>query len=75
MPYTPIYEQTPVVGNDYKADGSMGFKSEVSSVLSNFARGGSLSTAMESILMNQTVREQFLDSVMESITTSPTRSA
>lgn len=71
MPYTPIYEQTPVVGNDYKADGSMGFKSEVSSVLSNFARGGSLSTAMESILMNQTVREQFLDSVMESITTSP----
>ena len=63
--YTPVMEQTQMIGNDYKSDDSMGFKNEVSSILNNYTRKGvGLSSAMEQVLTSPTARAQFLDSVM-----------
>ncbi len=72
MPFDPVTESTAVVGNDYRADTSMGFKNEVKSVLDSYTRNGtSLYSAMEQIMVSPTRRAQFLDAVMESITSSP----
>lgn len=69
---TPTFETTQVVGNDYSADRSHGFKSEVSGVLESYqAHGTSVSDLMQQVMFNQTAREQFMDTVMESITASP----
>lgn len=67
----PMTNTTPVVGNDYKSDSSQGFKSEVSAILGSYTRTNTLAGAMEQIMSSPTARGQFLDAVMESITTSP----
>ena len=70
--YTPAMQETPVVGNDYASDSSMGFKSEVAHVLESYqARGTSLNDLMQRVLYSNTARHEFMDNVMESITSSP----
>lgn len=70
--YMPAMNDTQVAGNDYASDSSMGFKAEVSKVLESYAaHGASVSDMMQRVLFSETAREQFLDTVMESISDSP----
>ena len=70
--YIPAMNDTQVAGNDYASDSSMGFKAEVSKVLESYAAHGvSVSDMMHQVLTSPTAREQFLDTVMESISDSP----
>jgi hypothetical protein len=70
--YVPTMGDTHVAGNDYASDRSMGFKAEVSAVLESYQqRGTSLNDLMQQVLYSPTAREQFMDNVMESITSSP----
>ena len=70
--YLPNMTDTHVAGNDYSSDSSLGFKSEVAKVLESYqSRGVSLYDMMHGVLYNATAREQFMDNVMESITSSP----
>lgn len=68
----PMFQETPVVGNDYSADNSMGFKADVVGVLESYvAHNSSINSAMQGVLMNPIARNEFMDAVMESITASP----
>lgn len=70
--YMPDMKETVVAGNDYASDHSMGFKAEVSHVLESYqSRGTSVNDLMNQVLFSNTAREQFMQNVMESITTSP----
>lgn len=70
--YMPAMNDTQVAGNDYASDSSMGFKAEVSKVLESYqAHGTSISDVMHQVLYSPTAREQFMDTVMESIAESP----
>ena len=70
--YIPAMSDTQVVGNDYTSDVSMGFKAEVAKVLESYqAAGTSVYDMMQQVLSSPTAREQFMDTVMESITNSP----
>ena len=70
--YIPAMSDTQVVGNDYTSDASMGFKAEVAKVLESYqAAGTSVYDMMQQVLSSPTAREQFMDTVMESITNSP----
>lgn len=65
-------QTTQIAGNDYAADSSMGFKADVAHVLESYqARGNSVSDMMQQVLFSSTAREEFMNSVMESILTSP----
>ena len=70
--YIPAMENTQVAGNDYASDSSMGFKAEVSKVLESYAAHGvGIADMMSRVLTSPTAREEFLDTVMESIADSP----
>ena len=61
-----------VVGNNYKSDNSLGFKSEVKHAFESYQqRGINLTNAFMSILTSPENREEFIGSVIESLTTSP----
>lgn len=69
FPSTP----TKVVGNDYKADASLGFKQEVADAFESYsAHGVDLGSAdFQKIIQTPSARAEFLDTVLESMTTSP----
>ena len=70
--YIPAMENTQIAGNDYASDSSMGFKAEVSKVLESYAAHGvGIADMMSRVLTSPTAREEFLDTVMESIADSP----
>lgn len=61
-----------VVGNNYKSDNSLGFKSEVKHAFESYQqRGINLTNAFMSILTSPENREEFIGNVIESLTTSP----
>lgn len=70
--FTPAMGETQIVGNDYASDSSYGFKQEVASVLESYqSKGTSVADLMHQVMYNTTQREQFMDTVMESIVASP----
>ena len=70
--YIPAMNDTQIAGNDYASDSSMGFKAEVSKVLESYAAHGvGIADMMSRVLTSPTAREEFLDTVMESIADSP----
>lgn len=61
-----------VVGNNYRADSSLGFKEEVKHVFESYtAQGVDLTNDLMSIISSPTAREEFVGNVLESLTTSP----
>ena len=68
----PVMGETQIAGNDYSSDRSMGFKAEVAAVLESYQqRGTSVTDLMSQVMYSPMAREEFLDNVMESITSSP----
>lgn len=63
---------TKVVGNDYRSDADYGFKQEVAHAFESYAaRNVNLSTDFGKIIESPTMRAEFLDNVLESLTNSP----
>jgi hypothetical protein len=61
-----------VVGNNYTADSSAGFKSEVKHVFESYsAQGIDLSKNMGDVIASPSAKEDFIGNVTESLTTSP----
>lgn len=61
-----------VVGNNYKADNNLGFKSEVKHAFESYQQSGvNLSNSFMQILTSPENREEFIGSVVESMVTSP----
>ena len=61
-----------IVGNNYKADESLGFKQEISRAFEAYSGAGtSLSADFMKILTSPEKKQEFLDTAMESVTTSP----
>lgn len=61
-----------VVGNNYRADNSLGFKDEVKHIFESYtAQGVNLSGDLMSIISNPSAKEEFVGNVIESLTTSP----
>lgn len=60
-----------VVGNNYSTDNSLGFKEEVKHVFESYnAQGVNISNDLMDIISNPSVREEFVGSICESLTTS-----
>lgn len=63
---------TNVVGNDYTSDSSAGFKGEVMHAFESYAAEGTdISQDLLSIISSPTRKQEFIDTVLESLTTSP----
>lgn len=61
-----------VIGNDYSVDESLGFKEEVKGVLESYTgQGIDLMSDMYKIISSPETKEEFIDSVCESLTVSP----
>ncbi len=60
-----------VVGNNYAADDSLGFKDEVKHTFESYAsQGVSLSQDMLNVISSPSTKQEFMDNVLESIVTS-----
>lgn len=63
---------TQVIGNDYAADTSAGFKGEVKHVFESYmGQGVDLANDMLSVITSPASKQSFIDSLLESVTTSP----
>jgi hypothetical protein len=72
MPNYSGFKPTTVVGNDYHSDNDLGFKSEVSECFESYHGNGlDLTSNMQDVLTNPTSRQQLVDTIMESVTSSP----
>lgn len=69
MNYTGSVQYNNVVGNNYHADNSLGFKDEIKQCFESYqGQGINLATDMMTVLGSPEVRQQFVDNVMESVT-------
>lgn len=63
---------TKVVGNDFNSDPNYGYKEEVKAIFEAYNQSGvNLSGSLYDIISNPSSKEEFMDSLMESLTTSP----
>lgn len=71
--YQNIKPNTKVVGNDYASDDSLGFKQEVQAIIESYGGmgGANLLRDMGEIIGSPENKEALIDSVCESVTTSP----
>lgn len=61
-----------VVGNNYNADNSVGFKSEVKHVFESYsAHGVDIANDLLSVITSPTAKQEFIGNVIESLTASP----
>lgn len=64
--------QTTVIGNDYKSDSARGFKDDVKHIFETYSSGSmDFSRDFGSIIGSPSNRGAFVDSMLESLTTSP----
>ena len=70
--YQDESKKLKVVGNTSSVDDSMGFKSEVSNILQEYAMEGvNVATELQTILSSPTQAQGFVDRLMESVISSP----
>lgn len=65
------FKPTRVVGNDYRSDGDLGFKHEVSQCFESYqGKGINLGNNLLDVINNPTARQEFIGNVLESVGSS-----
>lgn len=71
MNYQNVMPQNNVIGNDYSVDESLGYKEEVKGILESYqGQGVNLVTDFMKVVSSPHTKEEFINSVCESLTTS-----
>ena len=66
------HKSTPVVGNNYGMDDSLGFKDEIKHVFESYqGQGVSITNDLMAIITNPETKQEFISNICESLTTSP----